>query len=104
MLVKVHNAYRMVVAICDSDLINMKFEELDEETGNIRQIDLTGNFFKGEEMSEEKIEKLVEHALNEDACFNIVGPKSCELGKKLQIIDDKAIKFIDNVPVSLVLM
>ena len=48
MLVRIIKSYRDIVIICDSDLIGKKFG------GDKFQLDLKGEFFKGEETSEEK--------------------------------------------------
>jgi len=46
--IKIHNAYRRIVAVCDADLIGKKFEE-----GNV-QIDVNEKFYKGDLVDEEK--------------------------------------------------
>jgi len=97
MLVKIHNAYRMIVAVCDEDLIGKKFEE-----GN-KQLDLTGTFFKGKEKTREEVIEIVRDAQTEDAIFNIAGKESCALLKELGVISDEGILYVDSVPVSLVL-
>ena len=98
MLVKIYKASRMIVAICDSDLIGKKFEQ-----GKM-QIDLTGNFFKGDEKTAEEVKKIIEDAEREDACFNLVGVKSVEIAKKCGVVGDGGIVEIDGVAVALVLM
>ncbi len=102
MLVKIHNAYRTSIAICDLDLLGKKFEE--ESNEKTLEIDLTGSFFQGQEKSEEEIEKIVKSGLEEDATFNIVGKKSCDLMKKLGVVSDSSILRISGIPVSLSLM
>ena len=49
MLIKLHRSYRTVVTVCDSDLIGKIFEE------EGKQLDLRGDFFKGEEKSFKEI-------------------------------------------------
>jgi len=98
MLVKIHKSYRDVVAICDSELLGKKFQQ-----GKL-QIDLNGEFFNGEEKSESETLELIEDTAREDATFNIVGSKSCQLALKAGIIDKKGIKKISGVPVALVLL
>ena len=98
MLVKIHNTYRMVVAICDTNLVGKKFEEGE------RQLDLTGNFFKGEEKTEEEIKKIIKDLKIEDASFNIVGKDSCRLAKEIGLINEEGINKIQGVPVAMVLM
>ncbi|MGC9309399.1 MAG: DUF424 family protein [Candidatus Nanoarchaeia archaeon] len=98
MLVKIHKAYRDVIAICDSDLIGKKFED------GKKQIDLTGNFFKGEEKNEEEVKDIMRAGSEEDACFNIVGKQACQLAKEEGIIKEEGIKQISNVDVALGLL
>ena len=100
MLVKIHNAYRQTVAICDSNLIGKKFESED----GLLQIDLTGGFFNGEEMSEEQVLEIIRDANTEDATFYIVGKRACELAKQIGLVKDSGIKKIQDVSVALVLL
>ncbi len=90
MIVKVHKTQdgRKVVAICDSDLIGKKFEE-----GKL-QLDLNSSFYKGEEMSEEKVVELVRGSCT----VNIVGEKSTGLAIKLGIVGKDSIIKINNIP------
>ena len=48
MNLKIHNAYRVIVALSDSELIGKTFEE------GIRQIIIRPNFFQGDEKSREE--------------------------------------------------
>jgi hypothetical protein len=98
MLVKIHNSCRIIAAICDKELFGKKFEEGD------KQLDLTTTFFKGEEKTEKEVCEIIEDMIREDATFNIVGKKACRIAKKVGIIDDNSILFIDDVPVGLVLL
>jgi uncharacterized protein len=98
MLVKIHEAYRLTIAICDSDLIGKVLEE-----GKLN-LDLTGNFFKGEEKTEEEVAAIIEDGKLEDATFSLVGKETCNLALKLGLILGSGITYIQGVPVSLVLM
>ena len=98
MLVKIHKGYRMCVAVCDSDLIDKKFEE------GARQLDLSGTFFKGEEKSVEEVKEILIDAANEDASFNIVGKESVGLARELGIVKDSGVFEVDGVLVGLVLL
>ena len=90
MIVKVHRTAdgRKVVAICDSDLIGKKFEEKN------LQLDLSSNFYKGEEKSEEDVKELVK----EPCIVNVVGQKSIDCLLELGIVEKESIIKIDNVP------
>lgn len=96
--IKMHNAYRTVVAICDSDLLGKVFEE------GRRQLDVRESFYKGEEMSHAELVKLIKFQAGEDSTFNIVGPKACAAAKEAGIISDETVSTVQGVPFSLVLL
>lgn len=98
MLVKIHKSYRNVVSICDSDLIGKRFEE-----GKL-QLDLTGEFFKGEEKAHKEVKELIEDLSKEDASFNIVGKKSVDLALASGIVGKEGIREVSGVPFALVLL
>lgn len=98
MIVKIHEAYRNVVAICDSDLLGKKFEE-----GKLF-LDLSGSFFMGDERSEEEVREIIEDQKREDATFNIAGKRACEIALELGIIDEEGVTRIQGIPVALVLI
>lgn len=91
MLIKIHNSYRMIVAICDNELLGKKFEE-----GNL-QLDLTGTFFKGENKTDEEVLRIIIDALKEDATINAVGDKSCDFLVGIGVVKKDSIKKIDGV-------
>ncbi len=98
MLIKIHKSYRNVVAICDSDLIDKKFEQ-----GNA-QLDLTSNFYGRDEKSLNETIRLMKEMAKEDATFNIVGKQSIEAAKQAGIVSDEGIKTIQEIPYALVLL
>jgi len=98
MFVKIHHAYRIIVAVADSDLIGKRFEE------GMRQIDIRANFFAGEELAEKQIIELLQDMQKEDATFNIVGKKSVAAGVKARVVSEEGIFYIDGVPVALGLL
>ena len=100
LLVKIHKATRYVVAICDKDLYGQKFLDSD----NIRQIDLTTTFFQGEEKSEEEVEEIMLEMVREDASFNLVGEKTCEIALRTGLVDEESVARIANIPVALTLL
>jgi hypothetical protein len=97
-LVKIHKIYRWVVAICDKELGGLKIEE-----GN-KQLDLSGNFFKGEPKSADELKEIIRDSLSEDSTFNIIGKKSCQLCKEIGLIEETGIKTIDDIPYALILL
>ena len=96
-LVKIHKSYRNVVAICDKDLFGKKIIEGE------RQLDLTGEFFKGAEEDERALQEIILDQSREDATFNIIGDKSVSVAKNLGIVVDEGISRIGGVPFALVL-
>ncbi len=95
---KIHNSYRKIIAICDSDIISKTFEE------GIRQIIIGENFFRGQEKSEEEVLEIMEKASAEDATFNIVGNQSVKLALKAGLIKPKGIIKIQGVSIALSLL
>lgn len=98
MQIKIHEAYRNIVSVCDSDLIGKTFEE------DIKRIEISESFFKGEEKEKKEVIKILKDMEKEDATFNIVGKESIECAIKAGIISDDGIIHINNVPIALVLM
>ena len=98
MQIKIHEAYRTIVALCDSDLIGKTFEE------GIKQIEIHPNFFQGEEKNKDEVLEILKDMEKEDATFNIVGKESVECALQTGIISKDGIIEIDSVPVALVLM
>ena len=96
-LLKVHNSYRLVVAVCDKEIYGKTFEEEN------KRLDLSGEFFNGEEMTEEETKQKILHYLKEDATFNMAGENSVALAKELGIISNEGIRKINGVPLAMVL-
>lgn len=97
MLFKLHKASRLAVAVCDSDLLGNRFEE------EGKQLDLTGKFFQGEEKSSEEIRELLDFYRKEDACFNIIGEKSCNIALEAKLVSEDSVSKIAGVPFILIL-
>lgn len=97
MFVKIHDSYRKVVAICDSNLIGKKFEE------GIKQLDVRENFFKDEKVDSEKLKKIIEYEYSNGASFNIVGEESIKIAKEVGLVGD-AVGYVGGVPFALVLL
>jgi len=98
MLVKIHSAYRHLVAICDRELLGMKFEE-----GKI-VLDVKENFYSGDDVEEERLIEIIQDMATEDATFNIVGEKSIDVALKCGLINKAGIKYVQGVPYALVLL
>ncbi len=98
MRVKIHKSYRNIIAICDSNLLSQKFEQDNTE------IDLTGEFFNGEEFSSDEVLSIIQDGKTEDATFNIVGEKAVALALKSGIISKEGIITIQDIPIALTLL
>ena len=98
MQIKIHESYRKIVAVCDSNLIGKTFTE------DIKEIKINPNFFKGQEKSKKQVLEIFKSMYKEDATFNIVGKESIETALEAGIIDKKGIITIQGVPMALGLM
>ena len=90
MLVKTHkDADGMrLFAICDPDLIGRRFEE------GKRQLDINRSFYKGEEMDEDALRKLLTGTFTINAC----GKRSVELCILLGVVQRERVITIACVP------
>jgi hypothetical protein len=98
MYVKIHRAYRTVVAVCDNDLIGNTFSE------GIKEIKIHEHFFKGESLSKEQVIDVLKEMLKEDATFNFVGKESVECGILAHAVSKEGVMHIQKIPVALGLM
>jgi len=97
-LFKVHESYRWVVAVCDSEVFGRKLVD------GKRVLDVSGEFFNGEDMSNKEVEREIVRCNNEDATFNFVGEKSVAIAKRLGLVRDEGVAEIEGVPFALVLL
>lgn len=97
-LVKIHQAYREVIAVCDSNLIGKNFKQ------DNRQLEVKETFFKGKQMLENQAVKLIKEKLAEDSCFNFVGKQAVEAGIKAGAIDKNCVMKIQGIPYALMLI
>jgi len=97
-LLKVHESYRWVVAVCDKDIFGKKMVD------GKRALDVSGEFFNGKLMTDEEIEKEIIRCNYEDATFNFVGENSVRIAKTLGIVKDEGVVMIEGVPFALVLL
>ncbi len=89
MIIKLHKKEgNIVAAVCDSELIGRKFEE------GSHQLDLTSEFYKGEEKDDETIGDTIRNSDH----VNLVGKKSVGLGIQEGVIDESHVKTIAGIP------
>ena len=98
MQIKIHESYRKIVAVSDTDLIGKTFSE------GIRQIEVKPNFFQGEEKNKQELIEILLDMEKEDATFNIIGKEAIEAALEARIISKDGIIIIDNIPIALGLM
>jgi len=96
--VKKHETYRLIIAVCDCDLIGKKFEQ-----GN-KQLDLKKDFYEGDKKEEADVIELLRNAQRNDATFNIVGKNSVNAAIKAGIVSKKGIMKIQGIPYALCLL
>lgn len=89
MIAKIHKTPdgKMVLAVCDSDLLGKKFEAKN------MQLDLSSDFFKGKEVSEEELLELMKKAY----IININGKKCIKIALKAKVIEKDNIISVDGV-------
>jgi len=100
-LVKIHKAYREIVAVSDVGLVGKKFEE-----GNL-QLEVNEQFYGGKDstiVDEKKLLKILKEAERNDACFNFVGKYTVEIAIKAGLVDKNCVIKIQGVPHALVLL
>ena len=89
MYVKIHEANkRIVVAICDEDLIGKTFSDKE------KQLIVTERFYKGEILPEEEVIQIMQEAEN----LNLVGKKTIDFALKNNIISKDSVIKIGRVP------
>ncbi len=90
MYLKIHDAGmgRTVVAVCDKELIGKKLVQDNLE------INVTERFYKGEEVSEEEVVKVLKEAAN----INLLGKKTVDIAVKAGIISEENVLMIQGVP------
>ena len=89
MIVKKHiNDRRLILAICDTDLIGKIFKE------KKLQLDLSSDFYNGDEISEFELDSLVKKAY----IINAVGKTSIGSLIKNKIISKEDVKYVKNIP------
>jgi hypothetical protein len=98
MLVKIHEACRTIVSICDSTLLEKTFEE------GAKALNITKSFYGGEEKNQEEVLQIMEDYSANDATFNIVGKESTSLALKCGLVKKEGITSIQGIPIALVLL
>ncbi len=108
MFVNIIESYRNVVAICDSELLGKRFEELIEnQQEKTKQLHIKESFYKGKtgkKYSKEEVLNIMKNFEREDSTFNIVGQKSISAALKAGIINKEQIAKIQKIPYALVLL
>lgn len=98
LVAKVHSSYRVVVALCDADLVGKRFEQ------DVRELDIRASFFKDQELDYAGAVNLLKDYKKEDATFNIVGPKAVKAAEDAGLITEGEVLTIQNIPFTLILL
>ena len=102
MHLKIHRAYRNVVALADSELLGKKFEE------EKFQLDVRENFYKDKDspaiLTKSEVIKILKRQQLEDSTYNIVGPKSIQAALEAGIIEKENVGKIAGIPYALTLI
>jgi len=96
--VKIHQLYRVIVAVCDLEILGKKFEEDNLE------LHVDEKFYKGKEIDEKQLLKLLKNAQTDDACFNFVGKETIEVAAKAGIVYKDHVLTVQGVPHALALV
>ena len=90
MIAKIHKTHegKFVLAVCDSDIIGKCYEEGE------KQLDLSCDFYKGKEKTEEEVILLMKKV----NIVNLCGNKSVQIGVKAGLIDKDNIIKISGIP------
>ena len=88
MLVKKHKTPdgQLILAVCDDELLGKQFEEGD------KVLDLSGDFFKGEEMNEGTLDRVIKQAY----MANAIGEKSVKFFTDRKLADN--VVTVDGIP------
>lgn len=88
MLAKLHKKdNRTIVSVCDKELLGQLFEE------NGKQLDLRGDFYKGEERDVQEIGDLMRNADG----VNLVGEEAIALGLQEGVIDKEQVMKVKGI-------
>jgi len=89
MIARVHNAKgKTILAVCDSALLGKKFEDKN------LLLDLTADYYRGEEMSEERIFALVRTA----SILSFIGKQSVAFAFSRGLISEASILRVKGIP------
>ena len=89
MLAKKHfSGKKLILAICDSELIGKKFEE------GKKDLDVSSEFYKGKKVDDDEAARLIKRAY----IINAVGNKTMCFLLKNKIIEQKEALEIANIP------
>jgi len=89
-LAKVHTTPegQSILAACDADIKGKVYEE------GAKILDLTSGFYGGEEVSDERLKKL----LVSSNILNLCGEETLHKATEAGVVDKEAIVYIDRIP------
>lgn len=98
MRIKIHESYRKVVALADSELIGKTFEE------GKKILDVRENFYSGDEIGDDFVVQKLKRLALDDATFNIVGEKAVAAALKAEVISEENVGNVQGIPFALLLL
>ena len=79
---------RKLLGVCDGDLLGKRFEEKG------LQLDLSGEFYRGEEADEKKLKEMV----NQASSANFVGRQAVDFAIRNGVINEEKVKKVSGIP------
>jgi len=98
LVAKIHESSRIVVALCDADIVGKKFEQ------DIRELEVRESFFKHQTLSHNQAVELLKKYAREDATFNIVGHNAVKAAQEADLTNEGEEATIQGVPFVLILV
>ncbi len=84
----------VLLIVTDKEILGKKFEE------GKKQLDLTSDFYKGEEKSKEEVKKMI----IESRHVHLTGKESVAIGVEMDFVNPEHILYVQNVPHAEVVM
>ena len=79
---------KCILIVTDSDILGKKFEE------DKKQLDLTSDFYKGEEKNKEEVKILIPKARH----LHLTGKESVAIGVEMDLVDPSKILYVNTIP------
>ncbi len=91
---KKEGPHGLLLVITDKEILGSRFEERN------KQLDLSKEFYQGEEMSVDKVKELIPKGRD----LHLTGKHSVGLGVELDLVNPKSIFYVQKIPHAQVVM